>query len=93
LKMGVCNRLRGSVSWIPAPRLHEDKLCGNDTRSAGEAPAEGLGVSPKFLISPQEWGIKGVDRTLLRGFHQQAREHTVPWCVAAAGWPPRQGAC
>jgi len=26
-------------------------------------PAEGLGVSPNSLVSPQAWGIKGVGRT------------------------------
>ena len=36
------SRLRRSVAlrrpiWIPAPRLHEDKLRGNDTRAAGFA--------------------------------------------------------
>jgi hypothetical protein len=30
----------------------------------GILPAEGLGVSPNSLISPQELGIKGVERGL-----------------------------
>jgi len=62
----------------------------------GRAPLLLL-LSPKIEDPPQEeWGIKGVDRTLSCSFHQRARERTVPWCVAAAGWPrwpPRQGAC
>jgi hypothetical protein len=55
--------------WIPAPRLHEDKLRGNDPPEADLRRTGGLVVdSPQdegcpqiSLLFPQEWGTKGVE--------------------------------
>ena len=55
-------------NWIPAPRFHEDKLCGKDRRRTGtyttgcadgRSPfAEGLGVSPNILVM----SLRGAER-------------------------------
>ena len=50
--------------WIPAPRLHEDKLRGNDKRECRGAVRlrrmpRVWGCPPIYLFSPQEWGMKG----------------------------------
>ena len=48
--------------WIPAPRLHEDKLRGNDPPEAdrGLGCPSGIKLPPKIEDPPQaEWGIKG----------------------------------
>ena len=44
---------RESPFWIPAPRLHEDKLCGNDKWGVQK------GRATLHYTYPQEWGTKG----------------------------------
>ena len=60
VERGLHNSLR-LLPWIPAPRLHEDKLRGNDPPEADR----GFGGVPQFPILPPRMGDhKGVDGSL-----------------------------
>ena len=46
-------------------------LCHRSGCAEGQSPfAEGLGVPPNFLISPQEWGIEGVEEGFQYSHHE-----------------------
>jgi len=76
-------RAKRPASWIPAPRFHEDKLRGNDTRGAqrGKAPLRFFS-SPKIEDPPQEeWDPKGVEKeswdTLFKLASTPITSHTI----------------
>ncbi len=48
--------------WIFAPRLHEDKLRGNDRRGVRLRRTEGLGVSPNSINPTPKNGGQGVEK-------------------------------